>query len=88
MRAVSLLSKSAKKQQSLCLFIRMLQLRTTIDLHEVLIVEILRRLYANNGKPSLLQEGKKRNIRQSNSLFVVTFLAYLRLATLMSSANS
>ena len=61
MCAVSLLGKSTKKQQSPCLFIRMLQLRTTIDLHEVLIVEILRRLYANNGKSLLLQEGKIRN---------------------------
>ena len=61
MRAVSLLGKSTKKQQSLCLFIRMLQLRTTIDLHKVLIVEIVYRLYANNGKSLLLKEGKKRD---------------------------
>ena len=61
MRAVSLLGKSTKKQQSLCLFIKMLQLRTTIDLHKVLIVEIFCRLYASNGKSLLLQEGKKRD---------------------------
>ena len=61
MRAVSLLGKSTKKQQSLCLFIRMLQLRTTIGLHKVLIVKLLRRLFANNGKSLLLQEGMKRD---------------------------
>ena len=60
MRAVSLLGKSTKKQQSLCLFIRMLQLRA-IDLHKVLIVEIFCRLYANIGKSLLLQVGKERD---------------------------
>ena len=59
MRAVSLLGKSTKKQQSLCLFIRMLQLRATTDLHRVLIVSFYVGFMLTI--KSLLQEGMKRD---------------------------